>query len=116
MKKCECCCTVEDKFKAAVHDPHMKLVSTYNLMRELYRQQKLLLYMSDCDFEKWFEEVKLEKHYTYEAYLKCGGCGKIYHFGVCIRGEPVYEVLDWEPDKEEFIYQCLRNGKQFYES
>lgn len=42
-------------------------------------------------------------------------CKKVYRLGVCIRGTPLYEVLNIEPDKEEFKRLCLRDNKIFYE-
>lgn len=114
MLECACCSKLKKQFDIATKKPHDELQRTYRLMRKLYDQQNLVLYMSDVPFESWEEEVRLEQHYTYYTYLKCRDCGKIYFLGVCIRGVPKYQVLEWEPDQEEFICGCLRDKKEFY--
>lgn len=115
MRECKNCLKLKEFFDVAKHNPHGNLRSAYDLMRELYNQKKITLYMSDCSFENFLEEIHLEKHYTYHLYLKCTRCQKIFFLGVCIRGVPLYETLDREPDKEKFKYQCLRDNMIFYE-
>lgn len=115
MKECKVCLELKTAFYDAKCDPHKNLHHTYDLMRKLYDQRKLALYMSDCSFENWYEELEMEIHYTYNVYLECRRCKRVYRLGVCIRGAPVYEVLDKRPDKNEFWRRCLRDHKKFYD-
>ena len=115
IQECKNCLNLETAFLAARRDPHYSLHDTYNLMRELYEQKKLMLYMSDCSFEGFFSEIDLEKQFTYNVYLKCLKCKKIYRLGVCIRGVPLYEILNEAPNKNDFKRLCLRDNKIFYE-
>lgn len=113
-KVCKECQKLKNAFIDAKSNPHGKLRQTYDIMRELYDHKKLILYMSDCSFKNWWAEISLEEQYTYNIYLRCRKCKKIYHFGVCIRGTPIYRILNEKPGKMKFKCMCLRDGKKFY--
>lgn len=114
MKECKDCLKLKTAFDNAKYNPHEALRDTYILMQELYNRKKLTLYMSDYSFENWDEEIRLEQHLTYNLYLKCRKCKKIYYLGVCVRGTPIYRILDVKPSKMKFWYMCLRDNKKFY--
>lgn len=115
IKECKNCLKLKEAFDAARHNPHYSLHDTYDLMRELYEQKKLMLYMSDCSFENLLSEIDMEQQFTYNVYLKCRKCRSVYRLGVCIRGVPLYEIISGKPDKKEFKRLCLRDNKTFYE-
>ncbi|MBD5552639.1 MAG: hypothetical protein HDQ96_15980 [Lachnospiraceae bacterium] len=115
MKECRNCLKLKEVFDSAKRNPHGSLDTAYLVMRELHEQKKLTLYMSDCSLENWNEEISMERHFTYNLYMKCRKCKKVYRLGVCIRGKPLYQVLLTEPDKNELKRLCLRDGKIFRE-
>lgn len=51
--------------------------------------------------------------YTYNVYLKCRRCKRVYRPGVCSRGAPIYEVLDARPDKMNFGVSVYEITKSF---
>ena len=67
-------------------------------------------------FEHFFKELCEEKHYTYDIYMQCCECERIFELGVCIRGCPVYKVLDEKPDINKLAGMARMDKKQcFYD-
>lgn len=91
---CAYCDDVERGFKRAKLDPHKNLVPVYNLLADLIKRNQLKIYAGDCPFEEMLTVLDAERHYTVSFYLRCLKCKRIYFFGACIRGTPVYKFVE----------------------
>lgn len=91
---CNNCKIVESTFEGAKSNPHRNLCPVYNLLSDLVRTGRLIIYAGDCPFENMMQILDEEKHYTVCFYLQCPQCGEIYFFGACIRGTPIYKRID----------------------
>lgn len=84
------------------------------------KRKQLAIYAGDCPFDEMLKVLAEEKHYTTCFYLRCSECGKIYFFGACIRGTPIYKHIEdikkkidniiWGNEgiysKKCFVYSC----------
>ncbi|MBQ8728655.1 MAG: hypothetical protein IJY83_09260 [Oscillospiraceae bacterium] len=113
-KVCEHCKKLKDIMEVAETKPHEYLRIVYDQMYEMYKNKNLKLYFSDCSFEHFFKELCEEKHYTYDIYMQCCECERIFELGVCIRGCPVYKVLDEKPDINKLAGMARMDKKQCY--
>ena len=52
------------------------------------------LYAGDCPLEEAEKHLWEEKHYTVCHYIKCTKCNRYFFIGACIRGTPIYKLLD----------------------
>lgn len=91
---CNECHTIEVKFNAATKDTHKSYVPLLNFLQSLEEQNRIELFAGDCLLGEAIEVLYEEKHYTVCHYLKCTYCGQIFFFGACIRGTPIYRVVD----------------------
>ena len=90
---------------------------TYELMKKMYYDKKLNLYMADCSLDHFLEEISSESHYTYNIYLECTNCGIVYHLGICIRSSsPLFKIYETKPSKEKFRYICIRDNRNYFDS
>lgn len=113
-KFCDNCSDIQKKMLSAKLDPHKLLSTTYTLLKEEYSEGKIVLCISDNNFENLMDEVAEEKQYTYNTYLKCPKCNKYYYLGICIRGTPIYKIMDTPPDEKEFVHMAMRDKKTIY--
>ncbi|MDD4124714.1 MAG: hypothetical protein PHW77_03155 [Eubacteriales bacterium] len=112
--QCEKCRIIRDMFYRADKNPFKLFNETYVFMKKMYIKGDLNLYVSDCSFENMMEEVSEELFYTYNAYLQCTDCARVFRLGICIRGIPLYEVLESPPDINKIIQSAKRDGKELY--
>ncbi|MCQ2554625.1 MAG: hypothetical protein MJ171_03115 [Clostridia bacterium] len=101
-------------FKEAEKEPHSYVKPVYDMLKEMYLDGKLALYMSDYRFLHFDEEVSNEHQFTYNAYLKETESNRVYYLGVCIRGVPSYKIYDALPDIEKFRELTIKNRRTFY--
>lgn len=91
---CSNCKIVEVLFGAAVSDPRSNYVPVYRFLEELIKQRRLEIYAGDCLFEDVLKVLDGEKHYTVSFYLECTRCNKMFFYGACIRGNPIYRRVE----------------------
>ena len=101
-------------FKEAEKDPHSYVEPVYSLLKKMYLEGSLTLYMADYRFLDFDQEVSNEYQFTYNAYLKCRNSDRVYYLGVCIRGVPAFKIYDTLPDIDAFKEQTLKNRRAFY--
>jgi len=90
---CKNCDIVDSSFKGACSNPHFNLTPLHSLLSVLVENSRLEIYAGDCVFDDMLEVLCKEEHYTVSFYLRCSQCGKIYFFGACIRGTPIYKYI-----------------------
>lgn len=91
---CNNCDIVKAAFTGAKKEPHLNYLPVHAMLSAMLKQRRLELYAGDCPFDKMTEILESETHYTVCFYLKCTECAAYYFFGACIRGAPVYKVID----------------------
>ena len=91
---CNKCDLVKAAFAGAKNEPHLNYLPVHAMLSALLKQHRLELYAGDCPFDKMTEVLESEAHYTVCSYLKCTECDTFYFFGACIRGAPIYKVID----------------------
>lgn len=91
---CKNCRIIEGTFQAATSNPHMNYEPVYYLLSEMIRQKRLKIYAGDCIFDEALSILSMERHYTVSFYLECTSCYKVFFYGACIRGTPIYEQVD----------------------
>ncbi|WP_432650129.1 hypothetical protein [Huintestinicola sp.] len=123
MELCNNCSDIQDIMNSAALvskksalDGLYALKETYPLLKNAYQSGRRVLYMSDCNFENLMEEVGWERYYTYLTYLKCPKCNKYFYLGICVRGRPVFKIMDNPPDKDIFCKSAEREEKRIYMS
>lgn len=109
---CKNCDIVNSSFKKAVSNPHGNFIPVYNFLSVLVAKKQLEIYAGDCPFEEMLTILDEEKHYTVCFYLRCPKCKRIYFFGACIRGTPVYKRI--ENIKQEKIDNLILGKEGIY--
>ena len=109
---CKNCDIVDSSFKGANSNPHLNLAPIHSLLSVLVKRKQLEIYAGDCPFDDMLEVLEEEKHYTVCFYLRCSECGKIYFFGACIRGTPIYKYI--EDIKKEKIDNMIWGNEGVY--
>ena len=111
---CMNCQEMQNDMLHAMKNPHVMLEPTYQKLKSMYEAKKLELVISDCSFKHFMEEVEQERHYTYQAYLKCPECDTFFQLGVCVRGTPLYKIANTKPDIKKFEEIAKRDNKTIY--
>jgi hypothetical protein len=91
---CETCCFIETVFKAAQAAPYESYLPVIKMLEAMARQRRIILYAGDCKVEDTEYILTEEKHYTVCHYFKCCNCEAYFFIGACIRGIPIYIILD----------------------
>lgn len=91
---CTNCEILKAAFAGAKSEPHLNYLPIHSLIMAMLKQRRLELYAGDCPFDKMTEILESETHYTVCFYFKCPECDTFYFFGACIRGEPIYKVIN----------------------
>lgn len=48
------------------------------------------------------------------CYLQCPKCKMVFELGVCVRGTPVYKVLNVQPEVDKLREVAFRDNKKVY--
>lgn len=91
---CGNCEIVKTAFAGAASEPHLNYLPVHALLSTMLKQNRLEVYAGDCPFDEMTEQLNNETHYTVCFYLKCIKCGKVFFFGACVRGVPIYKAVD----------------------
>jgi len=91
---CEKCYVLKELFKAAESNSHQNYIPTLSFIQEMTRQDRIELFAGDCPLEEVEKHLSEEIHYTIQHYFKCKSCKQYFFIGACIRGMPVYEIMD----------------------
>lgn len=115
-EKCQNCTKLEELFEEAneVSYKHDYVRIIYDYLKRMYDERKIDVYMADYYFPNFYNELSRESQFTYKAYLQCVNCKKIFLLGVCIRGEPMFKVLNNQPDYEEFKQLTKKCKRTYY--
>lgn len=119
MKKrrdyCELCAGIRAAFENAQKDAHRQYRPTLEMLGKLEQQGCAELVAGDCPVNQAGAELNSEQHYTVCHYFRCTACGRYYFIGACIRGVPVYKVLDSLQDEKPENLLWGRYGTLFEE-
>lgn len=91
---CIDCEILEKVFEVAPNNAHSNYIPALRLIKELVKQERLVLYLGDCEIDDTEEILYSEKHFTVCHYLKCKKCYKVFFIGACIRGVPKFDVYE----------------------
>jgi hypothetical protein len=91
---CEQCYVLKELFGAAESSPHRNYIPTLAFIHEMVKQDRMELFAGDCPLEKVKKQLDDEIHYTIQHYFICKSCGHYFLIGACIRGMPIYEMMD----------------------
>lgn len=91
---CTNCEIVKTAFAGAASEPHLNYLPIHALLSTMLKQNRLEVYAGDCPFDEMTEVLEGEEHYTVCFYFKCPECDTFYFFGACIRGVPIYKVIN----------------------
>lgn len=116
---CNICEIVKAAFAGAKAEPYLNCLPVHALLSALLKQGRLEIYAGDCRFDEMRDVLEKETHFTVCFYFKCPECGEFYFFGECIRGTPIFKVIDdigkvnidsmiW--DREGTYFQKERNN------
>ena len=91
---CDKCYILVKIFEAADSNPHSNYLPIISFIEKMIHQERLELYAGDCPIEEVQRILMEESHYTIRHYLKCKTCNQHFLIGACIRGTPVYRIID----------------------
>ena len=91
---CENCKYLIAMFEAARLSPHFSYLHMLSLLESQEKNRWILLEAGDCPTSEAVRCLEAERHYTIRHYFKCVTCFRYFYIGACIRGTPVYQVLD----------------------
>ncbi|MDV3426203.1 MAG: hypothetical protein LIR50_03300 [Bacillota bacterium] len=91
---CDKCYILTELFKAAESNSHQNYIPTLSFIKEMIKQGRIELYAGDCPIEEVEKNLNDEIHYTIRHYFKCKTCDRYFFIGDCIRGVPVYKIID----------------------
>lgn len=91
---CEQCQIVSDRFIQTRNKFHKDYNAVLGLLEELEKAGRIELLAGDCLLKDATEALDSEQHFTVCHYLKCRQCGQVFFFGACIRGAPIYKLID----------------------
>ena len=101
---CKECDIIQALFTAASKSPRNNYYPTLKFLVALEKQKRILLYAGDCTLSDAIKVLETEQHYTVCHYYKCIGCSQVFFFGACIRGTPIYKMID---DAEDVNYRNM---------
>lgn len=91
---CKNCHSITLLFNEAQKDPHKNYTSVLNFLSDLESKDKIELFAGDCQLQEALDVFYSERHYTVCHYLRCTQCGQMFFLGACIRGTPIYRLID----------------------
>ena len=91
---CDKCYVLKELFKAAESNSHYNYIPTLAFLKEMVRQGRLELFAGDCQLEETEKHLNEETHYTVCHYFRCKSCNQYFFIGACIRGTPIYKIID----------------------
>jgi hypothetical protein len=86
---CENCYVLKELFKAAESNSHQNYIPALAFIKEMVNQRRI-----ECPLEEVEKYLSEEIHYTIRHFFRCRSCQQYFFIGACIRGMPVYEVID----------------------
>jgi len=115
---CSTCAFIRDVFEAAQKDAHSTYGPVIALLKELERQGRIELFAGDCPIDEIGRHLNEEIHFTVRHYFKCTSherhYGEKYFFiGACVRGAPIFTVLDSLAGKNLMLWG--KTGTSFQE-
>ena len=115
---CSTCAFIRDVFEAAQKDAHSTYGPVIALLKELERQGRIELFAGDCPIDEIGRHLNEEMHFTVRHYFKCTSherhYGEKYFFiGACVRGAPIFTVLDSLAGKNLMLWG--KTGTSFQE-
>ena len=93
-KSCLSCSLLLTQMKETSSDSYRQYNRILQTLMELERKGVLELFAGDCSLEDTDTILEAEQHYTVCQYMRCRSCGAIYFIGACIRGTPVYRMVE----------------------
>lgn len=90
---CNNCDIVKRSFEGANSNPRLNLEPMHSLLSTLVERKRLEIYAGDCHIKDMLDILEEDKQFTVCFYLRCPECGKIYFFGACVRGTPIYKYI-----------------------
>ena len=90
-------------------DPHKNYTSVLNFLSDLESKDKIELFAGDCQLQEALDVFYSERHYTVCHYLRCTQCSQMFFLGACIRGTPIYRLID---DIESEIFR-IKYGERW---
>jgi len=81
-------------FENANLDANDKYAHVIMLLKAAEEQNEIQLIAGDCPIDEVFAHMEQEEHYTISHYFQCKFCSKYFFIGACIRGYPIYKILD----------------------
>lgn len=60
----------------------------------MLKQGRIELYAGDCPIDEVEKNLIDEEHYTIQHYFKCRNCNQYFYIGACVRGMPVFKIVD----------------------
>jgi len=91
---CNKCNVLKELFKGAESNSHQNYLPVLAFIKEMVRQRRIELFAGDCPLEEVEKQLYDEINYTIEHYLRCKSCNQYFFVGACIRGMPIYKVMD----------------------
>lgn len=69
-------------------------VKLINLFDFAYKQSWIRYAACDCHLDEAIAVLHSDKHYTVCHDLQCTHCNQLFFIGACIRGEPVFKLVN----------------------
>lgn len=96
---CDICYFISSVFEAARKEKLHAYMPVLMLLRELEKQKQIVLFAGDCPIDEVSFHLGEERHYTIKHYFKCVTHSRFsndqfFLIGACIRGFPLFQVLD----------------------
>ncbi len=91
---CNNCNIIKTLFHSAKENPHENYIPVLRFLEGMETEKRIELFAGDSLLRYSLEVLNSEKHFTVCHYLKCPQCGQIHFLGACIRGIPLYKVID----------------------
>lgn len=91
---CDNCHVLKELFKGAGTNSQKNYLPVLAFLKEMIRQGRIELFAGDCLLEEVEDQLADEIHYTIQHYFKCKSCTQYFSVGACIRGTPIYKVVD----------------------
>lgn len=91
---CKTCNFIDVIFNSAKFDAHSNYYPILKLLEQIEKQKRIELIAGDCFIEEVPEVLFREEHYTVCHYFKCSNCDTYIFIGACIRGTPIFKLLN----------------------
>lgn len=91
---CGICSDISSMFLNAVGDNVSEYIKIIDRLQIEYDSNHLWIIAGDCPLSDAAKYLENEEHYTISHYLQCRECSQYFFVGACIRGIPVYKLLE----------------------